>query len=64
MFPAVEMEILNSSCSPALQPGVELEYTRQQHGDIEEAPIVFYALDESERIVFVLAIDDRKDAYR
>ena len=25
---------------------------------------VFYSLDESERIVFVLTIDDRKDAYR
>ena len=25
---------------------------------------IFYALDESERIVFVLSIDDRKDAYR
>ena len=25
---------------------------------------VFYSLDESERVVFVLTIDDRKDAYR
>ena len=25
---------------------------------------VFYSLDEEERIVFVLTIDDRKDAYR
>jgi mRNA-degrading endonuclease RelE of RelBE toxin-antitoxin system len=25
---------------------------------------VFYSLDEGERIVFVLTIDDRKDAYR
>ena len=25
---------------------------------------VFYTLDESERIVFILTIDDRKDAYR
>ena len=25
---------------------------------------VFYSLEESERIVFVLTIDDRKDAYR
>jgi len=25
---------------------------------------VFYSLDEAERIVFVLTIDDRKDAYR
>jgi len=25
---------------------------------------VFYSLDEAEKIVFVLTIDDRKDAYR
>ena len=25
---------------------------------------VFYSLDEGERIVFILTIDDRKDAYR
>ena len=25
---------------------------------------VFYSLDESEKIVFLLTIDDRKDAYR
>ena len=25
---------------------------------------VFYSLDERERIVFVLTVDDRKDAYR
>jgi mRNA interferase RelE/StbE len=25
---------------------------------------IFFALDESERLVFVLSIDDRKDAYR
>jgi mRNA interferase RelE/StbE len=25
---------------------------------------VFYSLDESEKIVFILTIDDRKDAYR
>jgi len=25
---------------------------------------IFYSLDETERIVFVLTIDDRKDAYR
>ena len=25
---------------------------------------VFYSLDEADRIVFVLTIDDRKDAYR
>ncbi|MBM4163512.1 MAG: hypothetical protein FJ222_03605 [Lentisphaerae bacterium] len=25
---------------------------------------IFFALDESERMVFVLSIDDRKDAYR
>ena len=25
---------------------------------------IFYALDEAEHIVFVLSIDDRKDAYR
>ena len=25
---------------------------------------LFYTLDESERVIFVLTIDDRKDAYR
>jgi len=40
--------------------GFELETWRYRIGNYR----VFYCVDEKERMVFILTIDDRKDAYR